>query len=170
MPLTGRDSATIDERRLRSRVLRLAAVVVCVIIVGRLGWLQLIRGEFYRNLSEDNYVQGFEVRAPRGLILDRHGEILADNRASLSVTLSRLKRRDDLSVAVLLSQLLELDESIDADENLLVDGMVDSLGMLRLIAFIEATYSVKVPPQDFTIENFRTASVLTDYLRGLMDG
>ncbi len=116
MPLTGRDTAIIDERRLRSRVLRLAAVVVCIIIVGRLGWLQLIRGEFYRNLSEDNYVQGFEVRAPRGLILDRHGEILADNRASLSVTLSRLKRRDDLSVAVLLSQLLELDEALVAEK------------------------------------------------------
>ncbi len=116
MPLTGRDTATIDERRLRSRVLRLAAVVVCVIIVGRLGWLQLIRGEFYRNLSEDNYVQGFEVRAPRGLILDRHGEILADNRASLSVTLSRLKRRDDLSVSVLLSELLELDQALVAEK------------------------------------------------------
>ena len=73
-------------------------------------------------------------------------------------------------IGFISEELLELDESIDADENLLVDGMVDSLGMLRLIAFIEATYSVKVPPQDFTIENFRTASVLTDYLRGLMDG
>ncbi len=116
MPLTGRDTATLDERKLRSRALRLAAVVVCMIIVGRLGWLQLIRGEFYRNLSEDNYVQGFEVRAPRGLILDRHGEILADNRASLSVTISRLNRRDDLSVAVLLSRLLDVDEAYVAEK------------------------------------------------------
>ena len=44
MALTGRDTAGLDERRLRSRVLRLAAVIVCVVIVGRLGWLQLIRG------------------------------------------------------------------------------------------------------------------------------
>lgn len=116
MALTGRDTASIDERRLRSRVLRLAAVVVCVIIVGRLGWLQLIRGEFYRHLSEDNYVQGFEVQAPRGLILDRHGEILADSRASLSITLSRLKRRDDLMVGVLLADLLELDQSFVAEK------------------------------------------------------
>ncbi len=112
MALTGRDSAAIDERRFRTRVLRLTAVVVCLIIVGRLGWLQLIRGEFYRDLSEDNYVQGFEVGAPRGLILDRNGEILADNRASLSITLSRLKQRDDAAVGSLLASLLELDEPL----------------------------------------------------------
>ncbi len=66
--------------------------------------------------------------------------------------------------------LLELDEPVEVDENLLAVDMVDSLGMLRLIAFIESTYSVKIPPQDFTIENFRTAEVLSDYLRRLIDG
>ena len=73
-------------------------------------------------------------------------------------------------VSFISEELLELDEPIGADENLLADDMIDSLGMLRLVAFIEATYSVKIPPQDFTIENFRTAVVLSDYLRRLIDG
>ena len=87
-------------------------MAVCVVIVGRLGWLQLIRGGFYRDLSEDNYVQGFKIRAPRGLILDRNGEILADSRASLSVTLSRLKRRDDVVVGHLLAELLDIEDEL----------------------------------------------------------
>ncbi len=57
----------IDALRQRSRMMRLVAVAIFSIIVFRLGWLQLVRGGFYRDLSEDNYVQGFEVRAPRGL-------------------------------------------------------------------------------------------------------
>ncbi len=116
MDRVGRYTAPADAWRLRSRVLRLTALAVCLVIVARLGWLQLIRGEFYRDLSEDNYVQGFEVKAPRGLILDRNGEILADNRAALSITLSRLKRRNDLQVARLLSTLLEMDEALVAEK------------------------------------------------------
>lgn len=100
---------TVETAKGRSRALRVAAAVVFVIMMGRLGWLQLARGEFYRDLSEENYVQGFEVRAPRGLITDRNGEILADNRASLSITVSRMRGRDDRALAAKLSELLGLD-------------------------------------------------------------
>lgn len=84
------------------------ALAVVLVIIGRLGWLQLARGGFYRNLSQDNYVQSFEIHAPRGLILDRNGEILADNRAALSITLSRMRSRDDEVQAESLAELLEL--------------------------------------------------------------
>lgn len=102
--------------RQRSRVLSLVAVTVCLIMVSRLGWLQLIHGQFYRNLSEDNYVQGFLMPAPRGLMLDRNGEILADNRTSLSITITRMKRRDDAALTDRLSELLDLDTAFVAEK------------------------------------------------------
>jgi penicillin-binding protein 2 len=101
--------ADADDFRQRSRVLRLVAFGVFAIVFLRLGWLQLARGGFYLDLSEDNYVQGFPVTAPRGLIKDRNGEILADNRPSLSITLSRMRNRDDESVADMLAEILDLD-------------------------------------------------------------
>ena len=61
-------------------------------------------------------------------------------------------------------EILEFDDLIDADENLLADGMVDSLGMLRLIGFIEANWHIKIPPQDFVVQNFRSVNVLVTYL------
>ncbi len=61
-------------------------------------------------------------------------------------------------------ELLDEDEDLATDDNLLADGMVDSLGMLRLMDFIEQTFSVTVPPEDFIIENFRTIEVLEAYL------
>lgn len=58
---------------------------------------------------------------------------------------------------------------IGYEENLLSDGMIDSLGMLRLVGFIEETYGWQVPPEDFTIENFRTIEVLSHYLQQSLD-
>jgi acyl carrier protein len=51
------------------------------------------------------------------------------------------------------------------DDNLLLDGIVDSLGTLRLVAFIEDTFPVRIPYQDITIENFCTVTSLTTYLQ-----
>ena len=108
--------AEVDTLRQRSRIIRLVAYAIFCVMVLRLGWLQLARGGFYRDLSEDNYVQGFVVRAPRGLITDRDGVILADNRVALSITLSRMRNRDDRALAEQLSELLELDRAFVEDK------------------------------------------------------
>ncbi len=62
-------------------------------------------------------------------------------------------------------ELLNTRDTIDGDDNLLIDGMVDSIGMLRLVAFIEESYNLKVPYEDLTIENFGTVTVITGYLQ-----
>ncbi len=61
-------------------------------------------------------------------------------------------------------ELLEDDEPLQGDENLLADGMVDSLGMLRLVSFIDETFGIEIPPEDFVLENFRTLNQLMIYL------
>lgn len=61
-------------------------------------------------------------------------------------------------------ELMEDDEPLGADENLLADGMVDSLGMLRLVSFIDETFDIVIPPEDFVLDNFRTLNQLMAYL------
>jgi len=58
----------------------------------------------------------------------------------------------------------ELEEVLEADDDLLGDGILDSLGMMKLILFIEKEYDTKVPPQDMVIENFMTVNHITKYL------
>lgn len=123
--------AETDVLRQRARLVRLVAFVIFSIMVLRLGWLQLARGGFYRDLSEDNYVQGFEVRAPRGLVVDRNGEILADNRVSLSITLSRIRNRDDEALADLLSEVLALEREFVAEK--LLETRMRYYGAVTLI-------------------------------------
>lgn len=58
----------------------------------------------------------------------------------------------------------ELDEALDATDDLLGDGILDSLGMMKLILFIENEFGTKIPPQDMVIENFMTVSHISEYL------
>ncbi|MDJ0991447.1 MAG: acyl carrier protein [Desulfobacterales bacterium] len=49
-------------------------------------------------------------------------------------------------------------------DNLLADGMVDSLGMLRLVTYIENLLDIKIPHSDLVIDNFRNIEVISQYL------
>jgi acyl carrier protein len=50
------------------------------------------------------------------------------------------------------------------DEDLLLSGLVDSLGVVRLIGFLEDQTGVSIPPGEITIENFGTVSSMSSYL------
>ncbi len=58
----------------------------------------------------------------------------------------------------------EMEEELEAQDDLLGDGILDSLGMMKLILFIETEFEIKVPPQDMVIENFMTVQHISDYL------
>ena len=55
-------------------------------------------------------------------------------------------------------------EDLHDDEDLLMSGLVDSLGMMRLVAFIGDELGISVPPEDVTIEDFSTIAAITNYL------
>ena len=50
------------------------------------------------------------------------------------------------------------------DVDLLSAGIVDSLGILRLVAFIEERFGVKVPDEDVVFENFQTIKTMAQYV------
>ncbi len=59
--------------------------VVFLILIGRLVQLQVVYGAEYRELSRMNFLQKINLEAPRGLILDRHGNVLVQNRVAYNV-------------------------------------------------------------------------------------
>jgi acyl carrier protein len=54
--------------------------------------------------------------------------------------------------------------ALDAEQDLLGAGIIDSLGILRLVAFIEEQFGVKVPDEDVVFENFQSVSAMTSYI------
>ncbi len=58
----------------------------------------------------------------------------------------------------------EIDGGLEATEDLLGSGILDSLGMMNLIAFLEEEFTCKVLPEEMVIENFMTVAHINDYL------
>ncbi len=56
-----------------------------IILVGRLWYLQIIRGEEYEKFSLNNRIRINKIAAPRGRILDRRGREIVANRPSFDV-------------------------------------------------------------------------------------
>ncbi|MEM7373373.1 MAG: acyl carrier protein [Bacteroidota bacterium] len=54
---------------------------------------------------------------------------------------------------------------LELDDDLLGGGMIDSLGMMNLIAHIEEVYALTVPPEDMTIEHFQSIEVICTYIQ-----
>ena len=54
--------------------------------------------------------------------------------------------------------------SITADDNLLDSGMLDSLGILQLVAFIDDRLGIQIPDEDVVYENFYSVNALAAYL------
>lgn len=58
-----------------------------------------------------------------------------------------------------------LEDGLDTSDDLLGGGILDSLGMMKLISYIEKEFAVSVPPEDMIIENFMTIDHITAYLK-----
>ena len=61
------------------------ALVMFSIIFFRLWYLQVLSGDNYVAAARENRVREIKVQAPRGEIVDRHGQPLVRNRPSLSI-------------------------------------------------------------------------------------
>ena len=57
------------------------------ILMTRLVYLQVIKGEDFRRLSENNSIRLQSIDPPRGIIFDRNGDRLVDNRPAFDVSI-----------------------------------------------------------------------------------
>lgn len=73
---------------------------------------------------------------------------------------------NDVIIKYVKDELLEGFEGmeLEADQDLLGSGLIDSIGMMTLVAFVEEQFDVSIPPGDLTIENFMTIDAISTYL------
>ncbi len=80
------------------------SLVICIIIGGRLVQLQLINPEKFDKDAERNSVKTIITTPARGLIFDRNGRLLVDNKPSYSVTITK-KEFDTNNIPVVCTML-----------------------------------------------------------------
>lgn len=90
MSLGGRIKDFWREQHLFEQRLVLAMVIIAalsIVLLLRLGWLQLVKHGYYTELAEGNQVRIEALPAPRGVIYDRNGVILAENQPAYQLEL-----------------------------------------------------------------------------------
>jgi len=92
----------------RSIVAGVIAAVLLLTVAGRLFYLQVLKYDYYANLSQGNSIRTEPIPPSRGLILDRHGVVLADNLPAFNVELVREQVGDNKALDATLAQLVSV--------------------------------------------------------------
>ncbi len=61
---------------------------------------------------------------------------------------------------------LGVDDGLTPDTPLVTNGLVDSVGLMRIAAFIEQATGITIPDQDINAGHFDTVRQMDTYLRG----
>ena len=95
------------KQTLRLQTMLGLCLVLFVILVGRMVYLQLWRGEYYTKQSDGNRLRQSRIIAPRGLILDKDGKELVNNLPGYAVV---LQKQSDYKAETLqhISELLNI--------------------------------------------------------------
>ncbi|MBF0495108.1 MAG: penicillin-binding protein 2 [Deltaproteobacteria bacterium] len=116
------DTYDPEEHRLRISIFAISMAVVVLLLLVHLWYLQIIKGQEYKHLSENNRVRFLDVLPARGLILDRNGILLADNRPSYNLAVTLEDVPDPDALVANLSKILDtpatlLEERINKARN-----------------------------------------------------
>jgi len=104
----GERGGGIDRILLRLAVLGVLVVVAFVGLFSRLWFLQVLASEEYNALAQENRVRLVYSEPPRGLILDRDGDVLVQNRQTLAVTVDKQTVNEDAERKRLLRRLAKV--------------------------------------------------------------
>nr|WP_294468597.1 penicillin-binding transpeptidase domain-containing protein [uncultured Sellimonas sp.] len=89
----------------------LAAVLLILGLIARLGYLMIFDAEYYQKRAEDLHEREREIKAARGEIVDRNGKVLATNKTVCTVSVIHSQIEDPEGVIKALSGELEMEES-----------------------------------------------------------
>jgi penicillin-binding protein 2 len=93
---------------IRSIVAGVFAAVLLLAVAGRLFYLQVVKFDYYQSLSQGNSIRTEPIPPSRGLILDRHGVVLADNLPAFNIELVREQVGDIKALDATLTQLVSI--------------------------------------------------------------
>ncbi|MEY9976116.1 peptidoglycan D,D-transpeptidase FtsI family protein [Lysinibacillus sp. RC79] len=94
----------------RMNVLFFAIFIVFSMLIFRLGYMQIVKGEEYVRDLERKEEVAVNTSVPRGRMYDRYGRILVDNQPENAITYTKMsttKTKDMLDIAEKLAQLIE---------------------------------------------------------------
>ena len=96
----------------RAAVLAGGKMLLLSTLVGRMYYLQVVESDKYQKLAEDNRINLRLLAPPRGVIYDRHGEILAHNQQNYRVVVVPEQVSDVTLALDALSEVIEVPDFV----------------------------------------------------------
>ena len=103
-----------DRRRLASRlvILRVAVGVVFGLLTCCFWFFQVVQHAQFKEMAENNHQRTLTLRAPRGIIYDRTGKLLVENRNSFNISIVREHTKDLERTIRVLAQVTGVDAEV----------------------------------------------------------
>src|SRR6476469_1232891 len=102
-----------DRRRIgiRLSVLQYGLIVMFTALAVSFWVLQVVEHAKFKEMAENNIQRTLPLRAPRGVVFDREGRVLVENRNAFSISIVREHTTDLKQTIHVLAQTLALDEA-----------------------------------------------------------
>lgn len=123
-------------------------LALTMIVVLRLVQLQVAQHDHYSAQSQGNRIRVQPVPPTRGLILDRNGQVIADNQASfdLIITREQVPSLDDMLERLVATGLLAADELADTRREILARRSYEAVAIRSHLSELDvATFAVNRP-------------------------
>src|ERR671918_1500272 len=102
---------TEDRRRITVRltILQVSVVVTFAALAISFWFLQIVQHSRFEEMAENNHQRTLALRAPRGVLFDRNGKVLVENRNAYRISIDRERTKDMDRTIHLLSGVAGLD-------------------------------------------------------------
>ena len=129
----------------RLRLIRIGFLSISILFFLRLFYIQVLQYSYYRERAKRNFIRSIRIQGPRGRILDRNGQVLADWIPGFRMNL--------------------LTDSINRRAVALLDTL---LGVERVQTFLEKLREGYLIPMDLDLEEAVSLEERMDRLPGLV--
>src|SRR5262245_25552672 len=106
--------AVVEDRRkvtMRLTALQYGVIVIFSMLAVSFWVLQVVQHAKFDEMAENNHQRTLALRAPRGLVFDRDGRVLVENRHSYSISIVREHTKDINRTVRLLASVIGVDEN-----------------------------------------------------------
>ena len=132
------------DRDMRLHVMLGICLLLFVILLGRMVYLQLWRGDYYTKQSDGNRLRQSKIIAPRGLIYDKDGKELVNNLPGYTALLQKQSEYKPETLQS-ISQLLQLPLEEIHSFSIASSSRLGTSGMFGIAICVSRTSSLPMP-------------------------
>jgi penicillin-binding protein 2 len=145
-------------------LIKIAIIIIGILTFSRIFYLGIVKNNFYSVRSSANVGKELYLPGNRGVIYDRYGKLLAENKPSLSVSINTKNFFDNSeNNKKILAEILE--EPISKIEDLILNQNIESSTNLILARNVDSEKIIKLKAL-----NLIGVEIIDDYERYYIDG